>query len=135
MRGIIDYIFRPSTHDKEVEKSIYKGMARTTHAMVMFTMAFVFAFFIWTFLEPSAFDNSLPLHRILYLTFLMTGCFWIVLMRYASKDFDTRYKVMKFLSPFLGVMMYALCIALSFVNVHFNDYIDTTIFLAVSLIG
>ena len=133
MRGIIDYIFRPSTHDKEVEKSIYKGMARTTHAMVMFTMAFVFAFFIWTLIEPSAFDNSLPLHRILYLTFLMTGCFWIVLMRYASKDFDTRYKVMKFLSPFLGVMMYALCIALSFVNVHFNDYIDTTIFLAVSL--
>ena len=133
MKGIIDYIFRPSTHDKEVEKSIYKGMARTTHAMVMFTMAFVFAFFIWTLIEPSAFDNSLPLHRILYLTFLMTGCFWIVLMRYASKDFDTRYKVMKFLSPFLGVMMYALCIALSFVNVHFNDYIDTTIFLAVSL--
>ncbi|MBQ4185162.1 MAG: DegV family EDD domain-containing protein [Clostridiales bacterium] len=133
MKGIIDYIFRPSTHDKEVEKSIYKGMARTTHAMVVFTMVFVFAFFIWTLIEPSAFDNSLPLHRILYLTFLLTGCFWIVLMRYASKDFDTRYKVMKFLSPFLGVMMYALCIALSFVNVHFNNYIDTTIFLAVSL--
>ncbi|MBP5186774.1 MAG: DegV family EDD domain-containing protein [Clostridiales bacterium] len=133
MKGIIDYIFRPSTHDKEVEKSIYKGMARTTHAMVIFTMVFVFAFFIWTLIEPSAFDNSLPLHRILYLTFLLTGCFWIVLMRYASKDFDARYKVMKFLSPFLGIMMYVLCIALSFVNVHFNNYIDTTIFLAVSL--
>ena len=133
MKGIVDYIFKPSTHDKEVEKSIYKGMSRTTHAMVMFTMAFVFAFFIWTLIEPSAFDNSLPLHRILYLSFLMTGCFWNVLMRYASKDFETRFKVMKFLNPFLGVMMYALCIALSFVNVHFNNYIDTTIFLAVSL--
>ena len=133
MKGIIDYIFRPSTHDKEVVKHIYKGMVRTTRAMVAFTMVFVFAFFIWTLLEPSAFDNSLPLHRILYLSFLLTGCFWFILMRYASKDFDTRYKVLHFLNPFLGIMMYALCIALSFVNVHFNDYIDTTIFLAVSL--
>ena len=133
MKGIIDYIFRPSTHDAEVEKSIYKGMVRTTRAMVAFTMAFVFAFFCWTLIEPSAFDNSLPLHRILYLSFLLTGCFWLILVNYALKDFDSRYKVMHFSSPFLGIMMYGLCIALSFVNVHFNSYIDTTIFLAVSL--
>ena len=133
MKGIIDYIFRPSTHDPEVVKSIYKGMVRTTRAMVAFAMAFVFAFFVWTLIEPSAFDNSLPFHRLLYLSFLLTGCFWFLLVNYAMKDFDTRYKVMHFSSPFLGIMIYGLCIALSFVNVHFNSYIDTTIFLAVSL--
>ena len=38
MKGIIDYIFRPSTHDPEVVKSIYKGMVRTTRAMVAFAI-------------------------------------------------------------------------------------------------
>ena len=80
MKGIIDYIFRPSTHDPEVVKSIYKGMVRTTRAMVAFAMAFVFAFFVWTLIEPSAFDNSLPFHRLLYLSFLLTGCFWFLLV-------------------------------------------------------
>ena len=52
MKGIIDYIFRPSTHDAEVEKSIYKGMVRTTRAMVAFTMA----------QDPLSF---VPAHRLL----------------------------------------------------------------------
>lgn len=133
MKGILTYIFKPSSHDKEVVKSIYKGMIRTTRAMVAFTMMFVLAFFIWTLVEPSAFDNSVVYHRLVYLLFLLTGCIWLVLMRYATKDIDTRYRVMYFMSFFLGAMMYVLCISLAFVNVHFNGFMDTTLYLSVSL--
>ena len=133
MRGIIDFIFKPSKHDKDATRSIYTSMAGTAHAMVIFVMLFVMGFFVWTLVDPDPFQNSLYYHRMVYLVTLLTGLIWFALMRYASKDYATRYKTLYFLNVFLAVMMYGLVLSLGYINLHFNSSMDTTLFLAVSL--
>ena len=133
MKGLLTYIFKPSSHDKEAVSSIYKGTVKTTHAMVFFVMLAVIGYFIWSIVEPSEFRNSLTLHRACYIILIVSSLLWFALMRYASKDFEHRIKMLHFLSTFLAVVMYGLVITLAYINLNYNNSMDTTLYLAVSL--
>ncbi len=133
MKGILNYIFRPSSHNKEAVQSIFKSLVRTTKVLLLFVMAFVVGYFIWTILEPSEFQNSLIQHRICYIVLVVASLFWFALMRYASTDYDKKSKLLYFLNTFLAVIMYGLVLTLTYINLRYNHTIDTTLFLAMSL--
>ena len=133
MKGILNFIFRPSTHDKDAVRSIFKDMIRTTNVVVIFVMLVVTGFLVWTFLNPAVVENSLFYHRMCYIFVILTGLVWLILKSYALKDFEKRYKTLYFLSTFLALMMYGLVMALTYINLHFNATMDTTLFMSVSL--
>lgn len=133
MRGIFDYIFRPSSHNKEAVHSIIKSMVRTTKVMLLFVMMFVAGYFVWTIVEPEEFRNTLSYHRYIYLILILAGLIWFTLMRYASADYEKNHKLLYFLNTFLAIIMYSLVLVLTYMNLQFNQTIDTTLFIAMSL--
>ena len=70
MKGILNFIFRPSTHDKDAVKSIFKDMMRTTNVVVIFVLLVVTGFLVWTFINPAVVQNSLFYHRMCYILYV-----------------------------------------------------------------
>ena len=134
MKKLLEYIFKPSTHDREAVNSIYKGLVRTAQLMVIFILVIAVAFMGLTFIQPSMFMNSINYHRICYSAILTTGLTWLALMRRASRDYDSHYNLLSFLNTFLAVMMYAIIIGLCLINLRFNSLMDTTLFMTVALL-
>ena len=134
MKGLLDYIFRSNTHDKEAINSLYKGLLRTTHYMVLFTMLFGSGFLVYSFFNEKLFMNSLPYHRALYLVILLAGTLWFTVIRYASKDIENRTRIISIMYTVVAVVMYGFVIAMGFINLHFNSFMDTTLFMTVALL-
>ena len=134
MRDILRYIFKPSSHDEEAVKSIFHGLEKTTRIIVFIAMLFVAGFLSLTYVNKSLFLNSLPYHRMCYLVLLLMIFIWFALMHYASKDFEARFRLYYFLNSFLAIMMYGLAMTLCFININFNGFADTTLFMTVALL-
>ena len=134
MKHILRYIFKPSSQDKEAVASVFKGITKTTQIIVAFVMMIGLVFLTWSFVNPGMFMNSLPYHRTAYLFVLLTGTIWYLIVHYASKDYDKRLKALFFSNAFLAIVMYAFVLCLCFINLYFNSFVDTTLFMTVSLL-
>jgi len=134
MKSVIQYFFKPSSHEPEVVRSIFQGLSRTTMVIVSIVAFFGMFFLGWTFLQPELFMNSLFYHRMIYVVMLGLLMVWMIGMRFATKDYQNRYKLLYGLNAFLAVGMYAFVLALCYINVHFNSFVDTTLFMTVALL-
>ncbi|MBR3056941.1 MAG: DegV family EDD domain-containing protein [Clostridiales bacterium] len=134
MSNILHYIFRPSSHDKNVLQSIYKSLLGTTHFMVLVTMLFGVGFFIYTFINHEIFMNSIFYHRMLYILIMVTGTIWFSVVHYASRDLEHRYKVISVMYTVIAIVMYAFVLLMGFINLRFNNFMDTTLFMTVALL-
>ncbi|MBO4496236.1 MAG: DegV family EDD domain-containing protein [Clostridiales bacterium] len=133
MRGILSYIFKPSSHDKEAVKAILKSMVRTTHSVVSLLLAFIVGYLVWTFVDPAYFGNTLFHHRVCYIVLLLAGGIGFAMMRYAMQDFERRYRTLQVSNIFFALVIYGVMMALAYINVRFNDTMDTTLFMAASM--
>ena len=134
IKNLLDYLFRPSKHDKTTIQSIYDGLLRTTNYMVLFVVLFGMGFFVYSFIEPKLFMNSLPYHRALYLVILLSGSLWYLVTMQMAKGSEHRYRIISFAYTGLAIVMYLFVLSLSFVNLRFNNFMDTTLFMTVSLL-
>ena len=134
MRKVLRYIFRPSTHDPEVVRSIFHGLARTSQVIVSVVAAVGLLFLVWTFVSPNLFMNTLMYHRSLYAAMLVLLSLWMAGMHYATKDYKRHYKMLYSLNATLAVLMYLFVLALCYINLHFNAFVDTTLFMTVALL-
>ncbi len=134
IKNLLDYLFRPSKHDKTTIHSIYDGLLRTTNYMVLFVVLFGMGFFVYSFIEPKLFMNSLPYHRALYLVILLSGSLWYLVTMQMAKGSEHRYRIISFAYTGLAIVMYLFVLGLSFVNLRFNNFMDTTLFMTVSLL-
>ena len=134
IKNLLDYLFRPSKHDKITIQSIYDGLLRTTNYMVLFVVLFGMGFFVYSFIEPKLFMNSLPYHRALYLVILLSGSLWYLVTMQMAKGSEHRYRIISFAYTGLAIVMYLFVLSLSFVNLRFNNFMDTTLFMTVSLL-
>ena len=55
-------------------------------------------------------------------------------MHYATKDYKRHYKMLYSLNATLAVLMYFFVLALCYINLHFNAFVDTTLFMTVALL-
>ena len=134
MKGLIDYIFRPSTHNKETIRSVYDGLLRTTNYMVLFTMLFGAGFLIYTFIDATLFMNSLPYHRACYCVILVAGSLWYLFTHQAVKTDQHNYRMISICYTLLAIVMFGFVLGLSYINLTFNDFMDPTLFMTVSLL-
>ncbi len=134
IKNLLDYLFRPSKHDRTTIHSIYDGLLRTTNYMVLFVVLFGMGFFVYSFIEPKLFMNSLPYHRALYLVILLSGSLWYLVTMQMAKGSEHRYRIISFAYTGLAIVMYLFVLGLSFVNLRFNNFMDTTLFMTVSLL-
>jgi DegV family protein with EDD domain len=102
--------------------------------MVLFVVLFGMGFFVYSFIEPKLFMNSLPYHRALYLVILLSGSLWYLVTMQMAKGSEHRYRIISFAYTGLAIVMYLFVLGLSFVNLRFNNFMDTTLFMTVSLL-
>ena len=134
MRKVLRYIFKPSTHDPEVVRSIFHGLAKTSQVIVSVVAAVGLLFLVWTFISPNLFMNTLLYHRSLYAAMLVLLGLWMAGMHYATRDYKRHYKMLYSLNATLAVLMYFFVLALCYINLHFNAFVDTTLFMTVALL-
>ncbi len=134
MRGLFRFVFKPASHDREVIRSVYDGLLGTTNFMVLFTMLFGGGFFVYTFIQQKLFMNSLLYHRLLYMLILLMGTVWFLVTTYFAKNSERRYRILSVMYTILAIVMYAFVLGLAFINVHFNHFMDPTIFMTVALL-
>ena len=134
MRGLFRFVFKPASHDREVIRSVYDGLLGTTNFMVLFTMLFGGGFFVYTFIQQKLFMNSLLYHRLLYMMILLMGTVWFLVTTYFAKNSERRYRILSVMYTILAIVMYAFVLGLAFINVHFNHFMDPTIFMTVALL-
>ena len=134
MRRLLRFIFKTSTHDKEAVRSVYDGLLLTTNYMVIFTMLFGAGFLLYSFISAKLFMNSLFYHRMLYMVILLAGTVWFLGTQCIAKNSEHRYRIISVMYTGLAIVMYGFVIGLGFVNLHFNRFMDTTLFMTVALL-
>ena len=97
-------------------------------------MLFGGGFFVYTFIQQKLFMNSLLYHRLLYMLILLMGTVWFLVTTYFAKNSERRYRILSVMYTILAIVMYAFVLGLAFINVHFNHFMDPTIFMTVALL-
>ncbi|MBO4637375.1 MAG: DegV family EDD domain-containing protein, partial [Clostridiales bacterium] len=90
-------------------------------------------YFSMTYIVPHMFINSYFYHRFWYMFLILAVLVWFVLAHMAFGEFNKRFKLAYFLNTYVAVVMYVWVIGLLCINIKFNNYIDTTLFMTVSL--
>ncbi|MBO4927597.1 MAG: DegV family EDD domain-containing protein [Clostridiales bacterium] len=85
--------------------------------------------------RPAQYIHEQPFyHRTLYAVTLVLLTIWLAIMRYADKDYEKRYRTLYGLNALLAVAMYIFVLGLCYINLHFNSFVDTTLFMTVALL-
>ncbi|MBQ6018261.1 MAG: DegV family EDD domain-containing protein [Clostridiales bacterium] len=134
MKDLFRYLFMPSRSDRDSVKSAYYSSLKPTHVMLMISFLMCVVFMVLTFTTPGFFGPTVTYHRACYIFLFVVVVFWVMVVRYAIKDFESRYKIVAFMNVIMAVLMYVWAIALALVNMIMRVELDTTIFMTVSLI-
>ena len=134
MIGILNYIFRPSTHDPEAVKNAYYGSLRTTHVMMLISFLMSGIFLVISYVNPAFFGASPDLHRVVYLALFLIVLVWFAVARYSVTDYATRYKSFYFINTMTASLMYLWVLAITIISAITRGSLDTTLFMTVSLI-
>ena len=134
MRDLLNYLFRPSKTSSDATKSAYYGSLRPTHVMLLISIAVCMVFMVLSFLDTSFFGSTPLYHRICYTVLFIVSVLWFAFVKYALRDYESRYKIVYAMNGIMAVLIYAWAIGLAVINVIMRKELDTTIFMTVSLI-
>ncbi len=134
MRGVLDYIFKPSTNDPEAVKSAYYGSLQTTRVIMMISFAMSALFLVISFIDPSFIGTHPELHRVVYLALFLIVLVWFLISRYSVADYENRYKSFYFVNTMTAALMYLWVLSLTIISAITRGSVDTTLFMTVSLI-
>ena len=134
MKDLLKYLFLPSRSDREAVKRAYFSSLKPTHVMLIISFLMCVVFMVLTFTTPKFFGPTVTYHRACYIFLFVVVAFWAIIVRYAVKDFESRYKLVSAMNAIMAVLMYMWAIALALVNIVMRCELDTTIFMTVSLI-
>ncbi|MBR4759746.1 MAG: DegV family EDD domain-containing protein [Lachnospiraceae bacterium] len=134
MKDILRFLFRPSETDRETSRYAVKNTIRVTHIVVILVFLIGAVMLAMTYTDPEEFLNSLPYHRMVYLVLVVSSILWLAIARFVVSDFEGRYHVLNLLNTLMVVVMFGWSFSLVQVNAVFNDLIDTTPYLMITLL-
>ena len=134
MRELLNYLFRPSKTSREAVKSAYNASLKPTHIMMTMGILVGLVFLALSFIVPNMFDATLYHHRACYSALFLIGLAWSLVAYAASKDFDNRYKAIRFMNALTEFLLFGLSIALAYFNITILGRTDTTLYMMVSML-
>ncbi|SDY03576.1 EDD domain protein, DegV family [Ruminococcaceae bacterium YAD3003] len=134
MKEILNYLFRPSKNSREAIKSAYAGSLRPAHLMMFMGILVGLFFLVLSFIFPDLFGETIIHHRISYSILFLIGLSWSLVAYNASKDFDSRYRTVCFMNVLTEFVLFALVLALAYVNLRIGSIVDTTLYMMVSML-
>ena len=134
MKELLNYLFRPSKTSREAVKSAYYGSLKPTHVMLLISVVMCLIFLVLSFFNTPFFGTTAFYHRICYGVLFCVALIWCACVRYALRDYESRFKVVYAMNVIMSALLYAWALALAFVNAIMRKELDTTIFMTVSLI-
>ena len=135
MKGILRYLFKPSSNDREAIKSAYYESVGPTRVTMFLALAAAITFLILTFTYPSYFGGTTVLyHQFCYVWVIAVASAWLIGVNYAMKDYQARYRIVFGLNHFMGVSLYIWVVSLMITNSMARGTVDTTLFMTVALV-
>ena len=134
MRELLNYLFRPSRISRDAVKSAYSASLKPTHLMMTLGILVSLVFLFVSFIIPDMFGATLYHHRACYTALFLIGLMWSIAAYAAAKDFDSRYKVIRFMNAFTELLLFALVIVLAYFNITILGRTDATLYMMVSML-
>ena len=134
MKELLNYLFRPSKNSREAVRSAYYGSLKPTHVMLTISVVMCMIFMVLSFFNTPFFGTTAFYHRICYCVLFGIALIWCACVRYAVRDYESRFKIVYAMNVLMSAIFYAWALALAFVNAIMRKELDTTIFMTVSLI-
>ena len=134
MKEFLNYLFRPSKNSREAIKSAYAGSLKPAHLMMFIGILVGLFFLVLSFILPDLFGETIIHHRISYAVLFLIGLSWSLVAYNASKDFDSRYRTVCFMNVLTEFVLFALVLALAYVNLRIGNVVDTTLYMMVSML-
>ena len=134
MKELLNYLFRPSKNSREAVRSAYYGSLKPTHVMLTISVVMCMIFMVLSFINTPFFGTTAFYHRICYCVLFGIALIWCACVRYAVRDYESRFKIVYAMNVLMSAIFYAWALALAFVNAIMRKELDTTIFMTVSLI-
>lgn len=104
-----------SNHD-ELVKSIVKSCLKSTCVVLSCIIVFELYFYINCWNHAARFGWIGPYYRACYLSLLIASAIGLCLIIYCNRDYDKRYRIMKWLSPIYSVLITIWALSITYLD-------------------